>query len=205
MCENTSRIHYVDKKLLHSHEFVLIFLSYLIGILVAIIYNSEISGYKNAECIIKSLDSVFTDNQSAVAVFKALLLQLKSELLFILIALAASYAVVPKTFLSIITGIKGYSLAKSIKAIFDFTPAIPMSSKTIAIVFGIGNSLIYINFAIKIFHIINLSNNDAGKNELALIISAYSRTRLYHALTACGSLILLNLLKSLLLLIISFL
>ncbi len=205
MLGNTYRIHFLDKTFQIPTEKIYIWISYSIGILLALFFDFESFTRYTLMNLIENSKPILSNMSDAFSVFKKLLWQLDNEFIFVFIALMASYAIVPKSFLSVVTAINGCHTALYANAAFVFNQEISFITKIIAIAFKISYSAVFINYTIILVNTISIFNDNANKNELSLIFSSQTGTRLYSALTACGSMILLNLLKILLLSLISIL
>lgn len=135
---------------------------------------------------------------TATTSFKTIIFQLDREFLFIFLTLIASYSLLPKTILAVVTTLKGYQTLTAIKYLFSSNISASIVTRIILSAFMLALSFVFIKYISDIINSLFKSQN-VKISELSLLYSKQSQLRVYSTLTTCGSMIIINLIKILLL------
>ena len=195
MIESALKIHFLDIDCFLASRKIFPYGSFFVGAILAIVFNNEYHTHRISEQVIRSLHIIAADPP---VLFKTVILQLSGEFIFVLFALLASYTVVPKIFLCVISTIKGYHNLTAIRVTLSSSLAASIFDKAVVSLFLISISVIFIRYISSLIYSVEGYNHYAEKSELSLLFSSQSINRLRVTFTACGSTILLNLLKTML-------
>ena len=190
-------IDFLDKKPRSISNKLFVVISFIVGIILSFALKSEVILNWSNKQIAQSFTPIFTDNANAIGVFQSLIFQLNYEIVFIFISFAASFSLIPKTFLSIILTVRGYLVAVNTRVVFQASQSISFFAKSVTCVFMIVCSFVFLHYVWILTDSFDLTNENASTNELFIIFSVRTRIRLINTLSACGSIILINLLKAL--------
>ena len=197
MANQTYRFFSSNKSIIITKSKIFIPSLFFLGFLLALIFDIDIDLQKfmiRAICNSKT----FSNNASnTVEAFILILYQLYSEFCFIFTAFVAIHSIIPQIVLICVTAAKGYQQHFIFKAIFTSVCYNSLLSKIIISAYEISLTVTFIYYIIALSNTLRDSATDT--NEFSILISSQTRTRLFLTITVCGSMIILNILKNLLL------